>query len=186
MAQKRVKFVTEAGRCQYPYLTKPDTQFDQDGIYKVNLIVDDCKNLLDTCKQIAEEEFGKKKKYRLPITTDEDSGEHIIKLKSKYIPKFFDSNGQMIAGKQVPELWGGSIVRIGGTINPYQVSGQTGISLRLNKVQIIEPVDASSTQDNEGFDSVEGGFIAEGINDDEDTFDDTKEEEETKETADRF
>ena len=184
MAQKRVKFVTTTGRCQYPYLTKPDIQFDADGLYHVNLIVDDCQDLLDTCKHIAEEEFGKKGKYHLPITTDEDSGEHIIKLKSKYVPKFFDSKGQMIAGKQVPDLWGGSIVRIGGTINPYQISGSKGISLRLSKVQIIEVVDASSAQDNEGFDSVEGGFIAEDVNNDEDTFD--GKEEETKDTADRF
>ena len=91
MAQKRVKFVTTTGRCQYPYLTKPDTQFDAEGVYKVNLIVDDCQDLLDTCKQLAEEEFGKKDKYRLPITKDEDSGEHLIKVKSKYAPQ--DSEG---------------------------------------------------------------------------------------------
>jgi len=183
MAQKRVKFVTSTGRCQYSYLTKPDVQFNLEGVYKVNLIVDDCKDLLDTCKQLAEEEFGKKGKYRLPISVDEDSGEHIIKIKSKYAPKFFDSNGQMLAGKQVPDLWGGSIVRIGGTINPYTVSGQKGITLQLNKVQVIEPVDASTSQDSEGFDSVEGGFVASEATV-EDTFDDK--EEETKDTADRF
>ena len=185
MAQKRVKFVTTTGRCQYPYLTKPDTQFDAEGVYKVNLIVDDCQVLLDTCKQLAEEEFGKKDKYRLPITKDEDSGEHLIKVKSKYAPKFFDSNGQIMVGKQVPDLWAGSIVRIGGTINVYTVSGQKGVSLQLNKVQVIEPVDASTSQDSEGFDSVEGGFVVSEVTEDEDTFD-AKEEAETKEAADRF
>ena len=40
------KLVTPIGVSQYAWLTKPDTQFDPDGHYKVNLILDTAVSLM--------------------------------------------------------------------------------------------------------------------------------------------
>lgn len=50
------------------------------------------------------------------------------------------------------------MIRVGGFISPYSVSGSVGVSLQLTRVQVIEPV--SSGGDGDGFEAVEGGFIA--------------------------
>jgi len=185
MAQtKRVKFVTNVGRCRYPYLHKPDKQFNPEGTYQCSLLVDDIKELQKQCKQLAKDEFGVKAKVRMPFSKDDETGENIVKVKSKFKPRFFDSDGAVINDDQIPVLFGGSVVRLGGFINPYAVSGNKGITLQLSKVQVIEPV--SGNADTDGFDKVEGGYVAPEIA--EDKFDDTEEQEESQEeqTADRF
>lgn len=181
MAQK-VKFVSPKGRAKYPWLNKPDTQFSPEGVFKTSLILEDSKAFIKQLQDIAKEEFGPKAKTKLPFDTDEETGETFIKVKSKYQPKFYDSTGQILTGSQVPNLWGGSVMKVGGFITTYQVSGQKGISLQLTKVQIIEPV---TSGDDSGFDSVEGGFVAT----EEDSFDDVPTEKVAQgheEEADRF
>lgn len=181
MAQ-RVKFITNVGRCRYPYLHKPDVQFNPDGTYQCSLLVDDVKELQSQCKQIAKDEFGAKAKVRMPISKDDESGENIVKVKSKFKPKFFDSEGAVINDDQIPVLYGGSVVRLGGFISPYSVSGSKGITLQLSKVQVIEPV--SSNSETDGFDKVEGGFVAPEIT--EEQFDDESKKVDEGQTADRF
>ncbi len=39
MAQQPVTFTTPQGVAQYPWLSKPDTKFSEEGDYKVNLIL---------------------------------------------------------------------------------------------------------------------------------------------------
>ena len=180
----RVKFNSEKGRAQYPWLNKPDTAFNQDPVYKTNLIVEGGEALKQACLDLAEAEFGAKaSKARMPFDHDEETGETIFKAKSKYAPWFFDSAGSPLVDKQIPQLWGGSVLIIGGYIAPYSVSGSVGISLQLKKVQVIEPV--SSGGDDDGFEAVEGGYIA---NDSipEDTFDEEQVLAEKTESADRF
>ena len=54
MKNNYVKIVSPEGVSQYAWLTKPDTKFDKDGRYKVNLVVptDKASSLI---KQIDEE-----------------------------------------------------------------------------------------------------------------------------------
>ena len=54
MKNNYVKIVSPEGVSQYAWLTKPDTKFDKDGHYKVNLVVptDKASSLI---KQIDEE-----------------------------------------------------------------------------------------------------------------------------------
>ena len=183
MGQK-VKFVSPEGRAKYPWLNKPDTQFDSNGVFKTSLIIEDSKAFVKQLNDIAKEEFGAKAKIKLPYDTDEETNETFIKVKSKYQPKFYDSTGQILTGNQVPNLWGGSVIKVGGFITTYQVSGQKGISLQLTKVQIIDPV---TSGDDSGFDNVEGGFVAAAT--EEDSFDDVPTETVAQgqaEEADRF
>ena len=172
------------GRAKYPWLNKPDTQFDSNGVFKTSLIIEDSKAFVKQLNDIAKEEFGAKAKIKLPYDTDEETNETFIKVKSKYQPKFYDSTGQILTGNQVPNLWGGSVMKVGGFITTYQVSGQKGISLQLTKVQIIDPV---TSGDDSGFDNVEGGFVAAAT--EEDSFDDVPTETVAQgqaEEADRF
>ena len=162
MAQaNRIKFTSELGRAQYPWLNQPDTAFGAEPRYKTNLIVENgMGNALEQlCRDLADSEFGAKaKKARMPFDFDDETGETVFKAKSKYAPAFFDSTGNPITGQQIPPLWGGSVIKIGGYISPYSVSGSVGVSLQLTRVQIIEPV--SSGGDADGFEAVEGGFKA--------------------------
>jgi len=181
---QKVKFVSPEGRAKYPWLNKPDTQFDSNGVFKTSLIIEDSKAFVKQLNDIAKEEFGAKAKIKLPYDTDEETNETFIKVKSKYQPKFYDSTGQILTGNQVPNLWGGSVIKVGGFITTYQVSGQKGISLQLTKVQIIDPV---TSGDDSGFDNVEGGFVAAAT--EEDSFDDVPTETVAQgqaEEADRF
>jgi hypothetical protein len=192
--QKKVKFTTQQGRAQYPWLNEPDVAFGNEPKYKTNLIVQDASGLVSQIEKIAEEQFGSDwSKARLPFKTDEDTGETVFITKSKYVPHFFDSSGQNLVGAQVPTLWGGSVLKVGGYIAPYTVSGQSGISLQLTRVQVIDPVSSSNGDggsNGEGFEAVsEGGFIGEDVITQE-TFDATEEEDpETAQvaaSADRF
>ena len=163
MAQNsRVAFTTNVGRAQYPWLNTPDSAFGGEPKYKTNLIVDDGRELEQLCKELAEKEFGPKaSRSRMPFDIDEDTGECVVKVKSKYAPAFFDATGQEIFGAQIPKLFGGSVLRVGGWASPYSVSGTNGVSLQLTRVQIINPVSSSSGGgDGSGFGSVEGGFTA--------------------------
>ena len=156
--QKRTAFVTHKGTAKYPWLNKADTQFDPEGVYKTELMVplDQAKALMDSCKEVAMNEFGKKgDNAKMPWKTDEETWMLLIKAKSKFQPKFYDTKGNLVTNP--PNLFGGSILKIGGLISPYSMAGNTGISLRLTKVQIIEPV--SQAGDDGGFDAEEDGYV---------------------------
>ena len=179
---QRQTFVTHKGTAQYPWLNIADTQFDADGVYKTNLLVpqDQAKELTDRLSEIAQDEFGKKAgNARMPYKIDEETGMMAIIAKSKFQPKFFDSKGQVVSNP--PNLFGGSVIKIGGVISPYTVTGKNGISLRLTKVQIIEPVSQTGSG-LDGFEAEDDGFVAEEF-----TNEDTDEkEDETGESSYNF
>ena len=167
MADKRQNFVTHKGTAQYPWLNKADTQFDSDGVFKTNLLVpqDQAKGLVDQLTQIAKDEFGAKASgARMPYKVDEETGMMSIISKSKFQPKFFDSKGQVVTNPP-----------------PLYVTGNNGISLRLTKVQIIEPVSQVGAG-MDGFEAEEDGFVAEEDQD----FGSTDEEPETGATSYNF
>tara|TARA_B110000977_G_scaffold93973_1_gene124265 strand:+ start:126 stop:674 length:549 start_codon:yes stop_codon:yes gene_type:complete len=180
---QRVKFTSPVGTAVYPHLNTPDTQFNPEGVYKTSLSMEDCAELVDMCHNLAVEEFGAKAKFRMPFSQDEETGNTVLKVKSKYAPKIFDSSGQIMVGDQIPNLWGGSTLKVGGFITTYTVSGSKGVSLQLTKVQVINPVSGGGDQD--GFDSIDGGFVAQEIT--QEAFDDGVEQEVVHEAkADRF
>lgn len=154
----KIRYVTPPGRAKYPWLNKPDTQFSADGVYSTYLIIpqEEAAQFKQSVKDLAIEEFGAKAKYTVPIETDEQTGDLVAKFKSNYLPTFFDSTGEVVT--YAPALFGGSMLACGGEAVTYTVQGKKGISLRLNYVQIIEPVGASSGGNNP-FGAVEGGFV---------------------------
>lgn len=167
MKAQKESFSTVAGTARYPWLKEPDTAFGQES-YKCMIILDpkDAKPLVDKINKVAEDSFGAKAdKAMMPIETDDETGEIILKTKSSYQPKFWDSQGNPIIPANLPEIWGGSQLKLGGWIAPWNKNGKMGVTLQLMKVMVVEARgpsgDGGSQQGDSGFDTVEGGFVTE-------------------------
>ena len=158
---KKPTFTTPAGIAQYPWLNNPDTQFDHAGQYKVNLRLtqEDAKPLLAEVQKAANDAFGDKAKTAsLPIVKDEETGDVIIKTKSKYQPSVCDSTGKVIPAHKLPNIFGGTEMKLAGTLFPYSAGGRHGISMQLGAVQLIKLSEGSNA--GVSFGVVEGGFVA--------------------------
>jgi len=164
MKTQKETFSTDIGTARYPWLKEPDTAFGQES-YKCMLILDptSAQPLVDKINKVAEDTFGSKAaKAMMPIETDEETGDIIFKTKSGYLPKFWDSQGNPVIEANIPEIWGGSKLKLAGWIAPWNKNGKMGITLQLMRVMIVEAQGPSSGdgQGESGFEAVEGGFVA--------------------------
>ena len=160
--QKQMPFKSEVGVAMYPHLNKPDTQFDTDGVFKVDLRMkkEDAKPLIEAVKEAANDAFGEKaKSAAMPFKTDEETGDIIVKTKSKYQPKICDSTGMRLYPENLPLIYGGSTLKLGGNMYPYSAGGRIGVSLQLGAVQIVSLAEGG-TGAGIDFEAVEGGFVA--------------------------
>lgn len=160
---------TPIGTAEYPYLDRPDTEFDDVGDYKVNLTVPlaEAQPLIDQLTETLDGHYklesmkrkGKPtKKGDLPVVINEDDGTATFKFKVKAKgkfgdrqPAFADASGQSIDPVAVG---GGSKIRV--RFQPYTWMVATtgaGMTLQPKAVQIIEFV----AKGGAGFDAVEGG-----------------------------
>lgn len=156
MAKKNT-FVTPKGTAAYPWLTKADTKFSAEGVFKTGLVVkaSEAKAFQDDIKAAFVEEFGQSKlaKAHLPWKEDDD-GNVVFSFKSKLKPRLFDSKGKAITND--PAVSGGSVIKVSGAFGPYNKGVNMGVALYLNAVQIIELVEYS----NSPFGEEEGGYVA--------------------------
>ena len=154
------KFVSPAGTAQYPWLQpgRPDTAFDPEGKYKVELRLtpDQAKHMTDLITQVKSENFGAKDKVHQPFKVDDETGEYLFKIQSKYQPKYYDAKGNPIPLDQVPSMFSGTELRASGQVDAYTNGAKKGISLRLAAVQVINPVSGGSTDGAGDFDTVDG------------------------------
>ena len=134
MKQKKQTFSTPVGTARYPWLAEPDTAFGQEK-YKSELILspEDAKPLIDLINKTVTDLSADPSKLSLPYSTDEDTGDIIFKTKTSYKPKFFDSAGHPIIESKIPQIWGGSKLKLGGNIAPWSMNGKGGITLQLLK-----------------------------------------------------
>jgi len=160
MAKKNT-FVTPKGTAAYPWLTKADTKFSAEGVYKTGLVLDTktAKVFQDEIKAAFVEEFGQSKlaKAHLPWKENED-GTVMFNFKSKMKPRLYDSKGQAITND--PAVSGGSVIKVSGAFGPYNKGVNMGVALYLNAVQIIDLVEYSSSP----FGEEEGGYVASNDN----------------------
>jgi len=156
----KVKFVTPSGIASYPWLqpNRPDIAFDPEGKYKVNLKLspEDSKVMTSLIDQVKSENFGAKDNVHTPYSVDEETGEYVFKIQSKYQPKYFDSKGNPIPVEKVPPMFSGSELRVSGQVDPYTNGAKKGVSLRLANVQVINPVAGDNGGGAGDFDAVEG------------------------------
>jgi|TARA_A100001388_G_scaffold272398_1_gene252640 hypothetical protein len=169
-------FTTPRGVAYYPYISAPDTKFDEQGHYKVNLcipkeeaqpIIEQIKGeLVAGIKALKEAKPNAKiKQAPLPFEDelDEDdqaTGNVIIKFKSKaaYKPAIFDSKGTPMMKSNI---YAGSILKVNGSIAFYNSPAVgAGVTLRLRAVQVIEYVEGAVGATKFGF-GEETGFTIE-------------------------
>jgi hypothetical protein len=162
---KTPRYTTPVGIAQYPYLTKPDTKFNPDGEYKINLEIaaEDATEIctfLDEQLAVAvakakKENPGKKIKEGSPgYELNEETGKVTLKfkLKAKVTTKSGDSFDQKVAlfdakGTPItnaPNVGGGSKVKVAYEVFPYYTAMVgAGVSLRVKAVQILNLVEFS-------------------------------------------
>jgi len=160
MSKKFARITSPLGTAVYPRLNAPDTKFDADGVYSVELELDPKDKAAaaflteltkaadaaytETCK----EKGGKKlKRSGLPIKETDDSLVRIkFKLKAKagnaekswaQKPVLFDAQGTAL--ETPPNIGSGSQIKVAFEIVPYFTAMVgAGISLRMKAVQICE------------------------------------------------
>ena len=170
---------TETGVALYPWLTKPDTKFNEDGEYKVNLVLskENAAPIIQVIKNVHEENYkqvlkaSKKKTMKQanpPFSEqlDDDgnpTGNIIFKFKSKaaYKPAIFDAKQNPLVD---PAIWGGSEIKVNAVLYPYNspMSG-VGVSLKLRAVQVIRLVEGSEGAGRFGFDETSGYDVKDGV-----------------------
>lgn len=160
------------GTASYPYLHRPDTEYDDDGVYKTKLTVPLAEAqaymaaisaALDKAHAVESAKKDKKlKKADLPFEVNEEEGTVSFKFKVKSIgkygdriPAFYDATGKEVA--PVP-VGGGSKLRIGTTFYTwYTPTMGVGITLQPVSVQVAELVRAGGA----GFGAIDGGYVGE-------------------------
>ena len=130
-------------------------------------------------REAAADAFGNKKNIKFAFNKDDETGEVSFKVQSKYQPKYYDSQGQVIPPAKLPRVSGGSELKAAGILNIYSVSGSNGVGLLLDRVQLCKVVEGFSG-DGEGFepdedgdfsvDDTDGGFDADDGDKDVDDF----------------
>lgn len=183
--KKNTKFTTPRAVASYPYFNKPDTKFDEEGVYKADLKIalEDGQELIELCDKeleafIAEltNKTGKKQnrsKFRVPYEIDEDEGTVTFKVKQNAQIKgkpvtivIYDSKGKRIANP--PLIRGGSTVKVSGTIRSYESGANKGVTLSISAVQLIKLSEGADLENGDRF-----GFGEEddGYSQDADQFD---------------
>ena len=173
-------FTTEKGVAYYPYISAPDTKFDEQGHYKVNLCLpkEDAKSvielinseILNGIKALKEQKPNKNIKQapvpyhdELDEETGEPTGNVVIKFKSKaaYKPAVFDSKGNMMTNSNI---YGGSVLKVNGSCAFYDSPAVgVGVSLRLRAVQVIQYVEGAQGASKFGFGEEAGFTVSEEV-----------------------
>lgn len=158
--KKAQRITSPLGVAVYPKLVKPDTKFDANGVYSVDLDLDpndkEVKAFVATIKKAADVAYaetceakgGKKlKRADLSIKETEDGMLRFkFKLKAKggtedkawdQKPALFDAKGNPIANP--PSIGSGSKIRVAFELVPYFTAMVgAGITFRMRAVQICE------------------------------------------------
>ena len=178
MKKIKERFTTPKGVAYFPYISKPDPNY---GGYKVNLCVpkEEAASVIAVIKNVLtqgiqmDKALSKAIKQQSPLPfkdeVDEDgtpTGNVIFKLKSgeNYKPAVFDSKNKAMMEHNI---WGGSVIKVGGTAEYYNNNVGAGVILRLNAVQIIEYIQGSDGADRFGFTEEEGFSFEAEVREDE-------------------
>jgi hypothetical protein len=174
-----------SGIASFPWVNVPDTKFNADGLYKVDLVLsgDAASSLRSKIDKAIEDAFveltkdmtpkeAKAHSKAFPYEIEEDdegrpTGNTIFKFRqnAKITLKSGEKKDIKISLKDATGLngttervTGGSTVKIAYTTRPYRAASSKTISVRLDfaAVQLIKLGSGSS---GITFDSVEGGFV---------------------------
>ena len=201
MARDKNYFTSPRGRAIFPHLTPgdPDTKFDNDGVYKTKLKVPgpEAQELIEQIDSLyedyrsegeAEGEIDSDLPEKLPYEEEED-GSFVFKFKMNAKgqtwdgreftrePSLFDASGNPCPNV---EVGGGSVLRVAGSMSPWDSHFGVGVTLYLSGIQIIELNEWDGPDaDTFGFGAEDDGFSADDY--EGSTDDDEAEQDETAE-----
>lgn len=136
MAKQKVLHRSPIGIAEYAFVNRPQTQFNPEGVYKTNLIVDpnedDVKEMLTAIKAASS--------GQVPYSKREEDGMYVVKFSSKYQPKVALANGSYLDPDDIPMIGNGSKVRVAYTMQPWDFGGKQGVKLYLQGLQILDLV----------------------------------------------
>ena len=166
--QKFDTHVSPAGIAVYPWLNKPDTKFDADGVFSVKLIFDKAatKKISDIVKPLMN---GGKNNPIKPELDDqgEKTGQYVANFKMKahvktkggdewdQKPILVDSDGN----RMIAAIGGGSKLQVQYEAIPYDAMGG-GVSLRMKKVRVLDLVEYQSKADGTDWGEEKGNYVA--------------------------
>jgi len=188
------QYVTTVGVAKFPYLVKPDTKFDDRGLFKTDLILskEDIQPIEDSAMELAKAFKASDVKnhparkgwdYHIPILEDLDqdgneTGMGIARFKQaaairtrdgREIKKsilLFDSQGNRLTDVNP---YSGTRMAVAYTMSPYAnpTGKRYGVTFRLVAAQIIDLVEGTgASADTMGFKKVDG-FVKESPTNDE-------------------
>lgn len=206
--KKRPTFTTPVGVGRYMWVRKPDTKFNAEGTYKVDLILEgkDAEKLKERIDGLIDEAWDektdglgaakvKKLSRACPYEAEEDddgneTGRTIFKFKQNAVIKMKDGSKKKVKiavfdakGKPTEaNPYSGSSVAVSFSTRPYLMEStkMVGITMDLLAVQIIELVSGGSRDGADyGFETHDDGFDEDDEdNESEDSSTDDSEDEE--------
>ena len=205
------KYVTGKGELTgFIAITKPSTKFNKDGVYSINILLPQKEGeaLVQKIKDIRTKQFkeyGKGTKV-VEITkckpyeiVDKETGEGTPDKEGRYIlaanASAYIENGKpkkkiIIYNAKCKPITGninvgeGTIATLGITLSGYSVAGKTGVSVKLEAVQIIKLVEYSGSGFKADMFTVEEGYDGIGEEVEEETISEEPEVEEDEEEED--
>ncbi|MGP8441905.1 hypothetical protein ACT2E5_07195 [Burkholderia vietnamiensis] len=155
-----IKITTPKGIAGRLILVRPDTKFDAQGTYKVDIALKaaEAGDLLKACREEAFNELGARiaAKASMPFEENRD-GTITFKFRSRSKPNLYDSADNLLDAWTIEasRIGPGSTIRVKGEAAAYEGFGG-GVTLYLLEVQIIHLVKCK----NSGFEAdPEGSFI---------------------------
>lgn len=158
MAKKQY-ILLPAGIANYPHISTADTTGKYaDGKFKtkVNVPVAEAQETMNKIKAIADA-LGVEKLPFGPLNTKDSDGKVqtdndtiVFSCKSKFKPTIFAADGKTEVTNMKERIGAGSKIRIYCELWPYD----TGVSLQMKQVQVIDLVSGNSS----AFDAMEGSF----------------------------
>ena len=147
---------TRVGEAIFPYLTKPDTDYNSEGVYHVKLKLkkDKSKELVKRIEEVISQQIAEHHKLH-PSSTDlikrapkpyaedeKDKDSYIFKFKSKFKPKLYDKQGEPL--DETKSIWGGTTMAVSYQTAGYRQSIGVGCTLRLVDCQIDNLVEGTT------------------------------------------
>ena len=166
-----IKMNTPKGTAVFPSLQRPDTKFDELGMYKADLSVplSEAKGLMDNLGEIFKRHTGKAPNQSDNTMwykqTDKDTGEEtgnvVFKIRVK---NRMTKSGQLWDRKPVlfdaalkpiqVNPWGGTEMIVSMSVYAWNAGGKMGVSLQPQAIQIINLVEGGTS--SHGFEATEG------------------------------
>ena len=166
-----IKMNTPKGTAVFPSLARPDTKFDELGMYKADLSVplQEAKDLMGKLSEVFKRHTGKAPNANENTMwykqTDKDTGEEtgnvVFKIRVK---NRMTKSGQLWDRKPVlfdaalkpiqVNPWGGTEMIVSMSVYAWNAGGKMSVSLQPQAIQIINLVEGGTS--SHGFEATEG------------------------------